>query len=411
MNAILSKEYIIEQFNLLKYKIGKVPSRYDLEKERKINDMIPTQGDIIKVFGGMGSLKKELHVPTFKAYDRDILIKLLQDYCKESKNPIYWRDFTGKKNLPDYRIFQECFKFSNIMELYKICNIKLLEEEIYLLSKDDFSKEKVIDSIRKMQFEVNRPLMYSDFKGSQVGQITVSSIKKYFGSMNKMKLELGLEIVQESMMDKIKSVVQMKSDLDELCEEIYQKENRKIITLKDIDRCSSIMSSSCYSRHLKLENSSLRIYIESIGFQLQAEGNGLNYTFEDGEKVRSQYELDFSKLLRDKLNFQYNKDYTRDIRYKEFIPNYTGLLDCDYVIEYKNRKIYLEIAGMLRDHKSNFVNNKEVSSKSKEKYRQHLILKDNMLKENNLEYYILFPSDLQEDFLLSIFQNNKQISA
>ena len=49
---------------------------------------------------------------------------------------------------------------------------------------------------------------------------------------------------------------------------------------------------------------------------------------------------------------------------------------------------------------------KEANSKSKEKYRLKLIEKEKMLKDNNLDYYILFPSDLQEDFLMSIFKKD-----
>ena len=56
------------------------------------------------------------------------------------------------------------------------------------------------------------------------------------------------------------------------------------------------------------------------------------------EKNKSQYELDFSLYLRNIVCLKYNINYYRDIKYKTFIKNYSKLMDCDYMIEYKGRK-------------------------------------------------------------------------
>ena len=163
------------------------------------------------------------------------------------------------------------------------------------------------------------------------------------------------------------------------------------------------MSSGYYTKHFKQNNISFREFLQSLGFELQKAGNGLNYTYEDGEKVKSQYELDFSNLLRE-YSLIFNKDYFREVRYKTFIKDYNKLMDCDYVIHYNNEMIYVEIVGMLRDYKNNLINNIPITtSKSKEKYRKSLTKKETMLKENGLTYYLLFPDDINSEKLNTIF--------
>ena len=52
---------------------------------------------------------------------------------------------------------------------------------------------------------------------------------------------------------------------------------------------------------------------------------------------------------------------------------------------------------MLRDNESNYYNNIPImeNSKRRENYRLKLNKKEQMLKENNLEYYIILPSDMK----------------
>jgi hypothetical protein len=219
-----------------------------------------------------------------------------------------------------------------------------------------------------------------------------------------MKEELGLEIIQESMIDKQLNLDEAKEHINRLCNDIYIKEHRKIITYKDINRCNFTNNPWCYNKILlKEEGITLRNYVRSIGFDLAQEGNGLNHTFEDGEKTRSQYELDFSIYLREQIELKYNDDYHRDVRYKTFIKGYNGLLDCDYLIGYEGRKIYIEIAGILRDYQNWYYQDRPLNSKTKEKYRLKLKEKENMLKQAGLEYYILFPCNLNEETYKKIF--------
>ena len=150
-------------------------------------------------------------------------------------------------------------------------------------------------------------------------------------------------------------------------------------------------------------NMTLREYIQGIGFKLMKSGSGLVKHYDDGEITSSQFEYHFTNYLRDIINLKFNSDYQRNIRYKTFISWYSGLMDCDYIIKYKDKLIYIEIAGILRDYKEWYLNDKPLNSKSKEKYRLKLKDKENMFKESGVEYYILFPSDLNEDTYKKIF--------
>lgn len=303
----------------------------------------------------------------------------------------------NKWNLPSSRWFVTNCPNKNVK------NYNEFLEWIGLIPKYNLSKSKAIEVILRMQSRLERPLMYDDFRCPKKDEIGIGAINKIWGSLNKMKRELNLEINQEDMMHKKRTYEEAKADILDCCNKVNTSENRRIITTKDIKKHCPVNALS-YTKVFKENNQTLREYITSIGFEFQKEGNGLNYIFEDGEKVRSQHELDFSNIIRNKLNLQYNVDYFRDVRYREFIKTYDGLIDCDYIIKHKGRIVYVEIAGMLKDYVKNFISKTPIiNSKSKEKYRTKLTQKEQMLKENNLEYYILFPSEIQEDFILEIF--------
>ena len=176
-----------------------------------------------------------------------------------------------------------------------------------------------------MQDMLDRPLMYDDFRNPTEETIGVTTLKKYWGTLNKMKKELNLEIIQEDMSHKTPSLQETKEAIKNVCQLIYKKEHRKLITTYDINSNCNV-NFWAYSKVFKKNNTTLRDYIISLGFEYQTEGNGINYFFEDGEKIRSHYELEFSKFLRNSLNLEYKINYNRDVRYKTFINSYTGLL-------------------------------------------------------------------------------------
>ena len=262
------------------------------------------------------------------------------------------------------------------------------------------SKDLVVDIVLEMQSKLDRPISAEDFKSPKDNEVGIRIIRRIWGEVWKMQQELGLQITGKHA-DKY-TIDEITGSLIKICEDIYNNEKRKIITYDEIRKYGCI-AINIYQSYLNKElNMTLRQYLNSIGFDMPREGNGLNFTYEDGEKIRSYYELLFSNYLRNILNIQFNNDYYRDVKYKTFLDCERNI-DCDYIIHYKNRVIYLEIVGILKPEKKLTYKNETYIHKSKEKYRQGLIEKENLLLEAGLEYYILFSDDLNEEIYKKIF--------
>ena len=267
------------------------------------------------------------------------------------------------------------------------------------------SKEKMIKLIYKLQDEIGRPLMYDDFRGRGCYHPPIQIIREYWGTINNMKNELGLEIVQESMIDKHLSQSQFNDMLSDICNYIL-KDNRNFITTKEIDENNKWNDSQTLRRYAKqYYNKTLTEIFSERGIRLGKQGQGISFDFPDGEHVTSQFEYMFSKYLKD-YGLKYNVDYFRDVRYSTFIPEYKNNMNCDYVIHINDKIIYVEIAGIIEAYKKWYYKNKPITnSNRKEKYRQKLMEKEEMLKTHNLIYFILFPCDLTKDNFKNILEN------
>lgn len=266
-------------------------------------------------------------------------------------------------------------------------------------------KEQCSEIILNMAKQYDRPLMYDDFRGHKYGQVTIQMIKEHWGSLNKMKQDLGLEIIQESMMDKHLS----KEDFDATLRDIrkyVEDDNRDFITTEEIDLNNQWNNSQSLRRYAKdYYSMSLTDILLKNNVRLGKQGQGINFDFPDGEHVTSQFEYMFSKYLKD-YGLKYNVDYFRDVRYSTFIPEYKNNMNCDYVIHINDKIIYVEIAGIIEAYKEWYYKNKPITnSNRKEKYRQKLTEKEEMLKSHNLIYFILFPCDLTKDNFKNILEN------
>lgn len=221
-----------------------------------------------------------------------------------------------------------------------------------------------------------------------------------------MKVELGLEITQESMMDKQLS----KNDFDQTVEEIINylhSEGRNFITTREINDDNRLARYGTLDRMCKkYYKEKLTEHLLARGISFGKQGHGLNYDFDDGEHVASQYEYMFSKFLKEN-KFEYNKNYFRDVKYSSFVENYSGNMNCDYEIHIGDNILYIEIAGIIGDYKTWYYEDRKiVYSESKEKYRIKLKEKERLLKENNIKYFILFPCDLTKDNFNNIVNNS-----
>jgi len=320
--------------------------------------------------------------------------------CKELGEPISVHKL-GEYELPSSRWFLDNCPNQDVKTypaFYKWCGFKRVQ---------DITKEEATKIIYKMQSVKDKPLMYDDFRNPTEDTIGITTIRKYWKTMNKMKVELGLEIIQEDMVNKhIEDFELIKEEVFYICDTIYIKENRKTIMVKDINKHNRLqLKYSSLNKICANNNTTIRDLITNYGFEFQKEGNGMVIYNNDGEVTKSSYEYIFSNKLKE-LGYEYNKDYFRDIRYKTFVDNYEEMMDCDYEIHINDRVFYIELAGMLsRDNEKLYKNPELISSKGKSKYAEKLNIKENMFIDNGLEYFILFPSNLKDEKLDELFEN------
>lgn len=404
-----SEELLLDDYIYLTTEYYKTNEKFPTQTDFQIKNNLPSSSSFYRFLKN-----RNLTVSEFKTIIGDTNINP-NDYSYE-----YWLDLIKKYSgeLGRALKYEEMSKYNLPSTKWLVKNCKnpkvtnyneFVEYELNMIPRYNLSKEKASEIIIDMQSKLDRPLMKKDLNTLSEGGIGESIILKYWKSFNDMKKELGLKIVQESMLEKHKPLEYIKRDIIRICCYVYEHEKRDIITQKDWKLLDDVASYSSCCKQLNENGMSIREFISLIGFNYIQAGSGLNYDFEDGEHIKSQYELEFSRYLKDNLNLVCNKDYFKEIKYNTFIKNYnSSLIDCDYVINYNNRQIYIEIAGMLKDCSFDNFQTINIDSKTKNKYRNKLIEKEKLLKENNLEYYIIFPCTCNIDYFNSLFLKNIQ---
>ena len=154
-----------------------------------------------------------------------------------------------------------------------------------------------------------------------------------------MKEELGLEIIQESMIDRqLSSKEELDNMIIDICNFVHN-ENRNFITTREINSNSDwVSANSLQKASKKFYNLKLQDLLSKNNVSLGKQGNGINFDFSDGEHVTSQFEYMFSKYLRD-YGLKYNVDYFRDVKYSTFIPEYKNNMNCDNILHINAKKI------------------------------------------------------------------------
>ena len=344
----------------------------------------------------MGKIRRKFDISDYDFYVKEFIRK-----SEENGSPISYNNLRLEPfNLPDSRWY-----ITNCPDKTVDCWAKFVSWCGFYTHGAPLSKERAIELIYKMQKQIGRPLKYDDFRGRGCYRVPIEYIRQTWGSINKMKEALGLEIIQESMIDKQLT----KDSFDKMIIDIVthvKNEGRNFITNKEIDSNKQWNDSTCLRKYAKkYYNKSLPQIFNSYNINCGKQGNGINFDFSDGEHVTSQFEYMFSKYLRD-YGLKYNVDYFRDVKYSTFIPEYKNNMNCDYVIHINGKIIYIEIAGIIAEYKTWFYDDRVIGcSKSKENYRLKLKKKEEMLKSHNLIYFILFPCDLTKDNFKNILEN------
>ncbi len=275
------------------------------------------------------------------------------------------------------------------------------EEKQKNFEETHMTKEKAIPIILKKYNELKRPLLQRDFEGVNTtdNSIGIRVIWRIWGTFSNMikELELPEHDYYFKPFDKnYHSHEDVINSVKIVCDKV-KSEGRTTVMYIDFKDTIDIEISTI-RRHCELDDTTLNDMVKEYGCELQQAGNGLNHKFQDGEKVVSKYEYDFSCFLRNN-GFVFNKDYFRDISYKTLDNSYTGNMNCDYLLILNNHKVYIELAGILgnKGHQEAYRNNTPIKSKSKELYRQKLYQKRDIFESNGLEYYILLKDEMNED--------------
>lgn len=133
-------------------------------------------------------------------------------------------------------------------------------------------------------------------------------------------------------------------------------------------------------------------YVKSKGFTFHPNSWGMTEYTDDGEKIKSIYELDFSNYLND-LGYKYNNGYERDVMYKDFCKiEIKSKINCDYVIHKDCNDYYIEIAGLLRFE--NELYRTDLRGR-KEIYRNKMIKKTEIISNSGVNVLVLYSDDMR----------------
>lgn len=387
-----TKEEIINDIKRFVSEFGRVPTSKDFEKL----EGYPSRKTITNIFGNFNdAIRASGFIPVGINF-RDNKIKYNKEYLLNKISE--YIDVYGKvptlKNMSDF-LGYECKIYYT--KTFGSWNNALKELGLPLNSVSQYNDEYLKEAFRRFVSEHGRVPTWRDFNKNK-DYPSFWCYQNRFGSWNNALRYYGYPTLED-----VYNFEVISKNLLLLCNEIYSKEKRDIISVSDIESCEYLPRYCCLKRHFDKNNISIKEFLNKNGFDINECGIGMKHIFDDGELTQSKYEYNFSLYLRNVLNLKYNIDYFRNVKYKDFILNYNGYFNCDYLINYKNRKIYIEIAGMLNDYKMHYHENKTINAKRKELYRLNLMEKESMLKENNLDYFILFPEDININFLNVVF--------
>lgn len=127
------------------------------------------------------------------------------------------------------------------------------------------------------------------------------------------------------------------------------------------------------------------------------------YTFDDGERVRSSMEYDFTQYLRS-IGYVYGRDYVRDVKYSEYI-DIDSKIDCDYVININGLNLFVEVAGIIFRPSGMDFSTYDYGAKRQNEYRNKMILKRRVLEEMGVNYLFLFSNDMNNETYIKLFED------
>lgn len=177
--------------------------------------------------------------PNVDKYDE--YIYKFKSICNQLGRPLKYHELLHNEyELPTTRWFVEHCPNKDVKDYNQFL------EYIGYIPRYNMSKDLATKLILELQNKLDRPLMLEDFIYTTDSDkvIGISTIKNYWGTMNKMKEELGLEIVQESMIDRQRTREDMICDM-----KIFISQLGRLPSTKEINKNKSMVNACTYHNY------------------------------------------------------------------------------------------------------------------------------------------------------------------
>lgn len=369
-----SKKDMLSEYVNLANKIGRVPSATDINNENKINELMPTYVTLVNRFGSLETVRQLSNITFTKRkksnggkFTTEFLCSELRRFHNEHNRIPIQIDFEKRNSgFPSRKTFTNHFgSFSNAL---KAAGFDVKE-------RVEYTREYLLSEINRYIIEYGRQPTSKEIDETK-GFPSKSYYQSVFGSWNNALKEIGLKILSNRYTDE---------DLDAAFFSFIEKHGRPPTTHEFNDTDGEYPSFWCYQNRFGSWNKTIIHY----GFEPSEGTAGKWFMFDNGEICKSSYEHDVSQWLRNN-----NISYLRNVLYREFVDDYSGKKDCDYVIIRNGEWIWLEIAGLIssRDKKSNM----------EKKYIERFNHKVNELLPH-FNSKILYPEDFKTKSLDEIF--------
>ena len=391
--VILYQQYIDTYGEVPVY--SKCDAKHNMPQGRIINRVIAEKGitynDFLLQFG------KVSHVRT-ESKDYDIYVKRFKKVSDELGRALTGNELMNNQyGLPSNGWFVKYCPDKNVKsydDFVQWCGY----ESNKLKVDDEIVGQKLIELEKKLGRHITR----NDITLENVG-FTEIVVNRVYGSLNKAKKKLGLLPTPPNQPLPFKYY---KNLLDNILDSIKNSTDRDCISWADIESEVHNPTSTehkTFTKAFKREGVDIFAYIKSKGFMMNPSKFSYRYTFDDGERVVSTMEYDFSLYLRS-LGFEYNKNYFRDILYKDF-SNEKTKMNCDYKIMIDGVPLYIEIAGLIYNRIDADWRNITFSSKQENEYRDKMIKKEKRMVESGQRFLFLFKSEMFNNQYKNILQN------
>lgn len=371
----ISPELIIDKFKNLVRELDRIPSSDELSKIKGF----PSLFTLYKHFDNYDDFVNKCGFSYNKIsngkFKKDFLINEIKRFVEEFNIIPIQTDFENLKGYPSRKTFSNHFKdFNEVIRLagYEPQNLSQKEydlkyrNKIYLsgIINDYINKYDKIPTLDELIKEHNNfhslKLLY----------------EQVYGSWNKALIELELPLNQVS---------RYTDDFLESEFHRFVEKHGRIPTYAEFNN-SEYPSFWCYQNRFGSWNKAV------VNYGYEPNDENRKYILDDGEICASSYEFDISTWLK-----SLNIIYDRDVNYIDFIDNYKGKMNCDYVIHHNNKLWYVEMAGFLRGTDFNKYSDAEKNYFFKLKYKRKL------LRRQGVNYLIIEPCDLKKKSLEEIF--------